>query len=224
MSKDTIKILIVDDNKNNLLSLHELIESEFDNVHVVEADSGIAALSFLMKKIVDLIILDIQMPQMDGFETAKIIQTRIKTRHIPIVFLTAAYKSKEFMEKGFDVGAVDYLTKPINSIELIGKIKTYVRFIEQEYHQAMRKEVIDQKVEKRVAELSKSSTKQEFVDSQPLKKVSGELQTSLNAIIGYNENLRKEAVNLGYKDCLSEIHKISWESKQLQELLKICRA
>ncbi len=76
-SPNSIKILIVDDNKNNLFSLRALIEKNFKQAEVIEADSGISALSMLLKEIADLIFLDIQMPQMDGFETAEMIKSRI---------------------------------------------------------------------------------------------------------------------------------------------------
>ncbi|MEN8219979.1 MAG: response regulator, partial [Pseudomonadota bacterium] len=129
---DSLKILIVDDDPNNLLSLHGLLEEYLSKVHIIEANSGISALSLLMKESVDLIFLDIQMPKMDGFETAQMIQSRQKMRHVPIVFLTAAYKSAEFHKKGLELGATDYLTKPINTTDLIGKVKTYLRLIQQE--------------------------------------------------------------------------------------------
>jgi len=90
-----INILIVDDNKNNLFSLRHLIK-EYIDANVLLAESGMAALGILLDKKVDLIILDVQMPHMDGFETAKAIRARKKNQHIPIVFLTAAYGSKEF--------------------------------------------------------------------------------------------------------------------------------
>jgi signal transduction histidine kinase len=85
-----------------------------------------------MTEPVDLIILDVQMPNMDGFETAKAIRARKKTQHIPIVFLTAAFKADEFQQKGFAIGAADYLTKPIDTPQLINRVKSYVRFIEQD--------------------------------------------------------------------------------------------
>lgn len=142
-------ILIVDDNKNNLFTLRTLINEHIE-ANIIEADSGQGALDVLLLKAVDLIILDVQMPEMDGFETAKLIRSFKKTRHIPIVFLTAAYKSAEFQQKGFASGAADYLTKPIDAPQLISRINTYLRFIEQERrHHAE----LEQKVQERTAEL-----------------------------------------------------------------------
>jgi len=149
---ELINVLIVDDNENNLFTLRTLIK-KYINAHILQAQSGEAALKFLLKKRVDLIILDVQMPKMDGFETAQIIQSRPKIQHIPIVFLTAAYKSEEFQQKGFEIGAADYLTKPIDAPQLINRIKSYVRFIEQDRQHKIN---LERKVTERTAELLKA--------------------------------------------------------------------
>jgi len=126
------RILIVDDNQNNLYTLHALI-SKYMDVEVLEANSGQAALdTALNDPPIDLIVLDIQMPEMDGFQTASMLKVRKKTRDIPIIFLTAAYKTDEFQKKGYEVGAADYLLKPIDDNQLINKISTYLRLIEKE--------------------------------------------------------------------------------------------
>jgi PAS domain S-box-containing protein len=126
------RVLIVDDNENNLYALRSLINKHMD-VEVLEADSGQAALDIALKNPrIDLIVLDIQMPDMDGFQTASMLKVRQKTRDIPIIFLTAAYKTDEFQQKGYEVGAADYLLKPIDDNQLINKISTYLRLIEKE--------------------------------------------------------------------------------------------
>ncbi|MCP4697083.1 MAG: response regulator [Gammaproteobacteria bacterium] len=124
-------VLIVDDNKHNLFTLRTLLNEHID-MQILEAESGQRALDILLEKNVDLILLDVQMPEMDGFETAGLIHSWKKTRHIPIVFITAAYKSEEFRKKGFAIGAADYLTKPIDAEQLISRVKAYLRFIAQE--------------------------------------------------------------------------------------------
>jgi PAS domain S-box-containing protein len=126
------KLLIVDDHAHNLFTLRTLIESEMD-VGVLEATSGQEAIDLTHRHPdIDLIILDVQMPEMDGFETASMLKLRKRTRDIPIIFLTAAFKSEEFQQRGFAVGAVDYLLKPIDDNILINKISTYFRLIEKE--------------------------------------------------------------------------------------------
>ncbi len=204
-----IEILIVDDNPNNLLTLHSLIDEEFDHVNVVEADSGLNALTFLMNTQVDLIILDIQMPHMDGFETAKIIQSRRNTRDIPIVFLTAAYKSEEFQKRGYDLGAVDYLTKPIDPERLTAKIDTYLRFIQHKSQSS--------KVQKSTPEETSSS---QLVKHKQIENINHELHTALNTIINCSEKLKEEAIKLGYNNCLSDIEEFGQESRSLLFLLR----
>jgi len=126
------RILIVDDNANNLFALRSLINRYMD-VEVLEAGSGQEALQIALENPrIDLIVLDVQMPDMDGFQTASMLKVRQKTRVIPIIFLTAAYKTDEFQQKGYEVGAADYLLKPIDDNQLINKISTYLRLIEKE--------------------------------------------------------------------------------------------
>ncbi|MDH3901245.1 MAG: response regulator, partial [Gammaproteobacteria bacterium] len=116
------RVMIVDDNENNLYSLKTLIRKYMD-VEVIQATSGRSALdTALQDPRIDLIVLDIQMPEMDGFQTASMLKVRQKTRDIPIIFLTAAYKTDEFQRKGYEVGAADYLLKPIDDNQLINKI------------------------------------------------------------------------------------------------------
>jgi PAS domain S-box-containing protein len=144
------RILIVDDNQNNLFTLRALIEKHL-GVEVLEADSGQAALDMaLQNPRIDLVVLDVQMPDMDGFQTASMLKVRQKTRDIPIIFLTAAYKTDEFQQKGYEVGAADYLLKPIDDNQLINKISTYLRLIEKERDMNRRLETL---VEERTAEL-----------------------------------------------------------------------
>ena len=145
------RILIVDDNRNNLFALRALIARHMD-VEVLEADSGQAALDIaLQDSRIDLIVLDVQMPEMDGFQTASMLKVRQRTRDIPIIFLTAAYKTDEFQQKGYDVGAADYLLKPIDDNQLINKISTYLRLIEKERDMNRRLEAL---VEERTRELN----------------------------------------------------------------------
>jgi PAS domain S-box-containing protein len=144
------KLLIVDDNQNNLFALRTLIEKYMD-VAVLEANSGKEALTIaLHHPDIDLIILDVQMPEMDGFQTASMLKIRNKTRDIPIIFLTAAYKTHEFQQKGYDVGGVDYLLKPIDDNLLINKISTYFHLIEKE--RALNQQ-LEEQVAKRTQEL-----------------------------------------------------------------------
>jgi len=147
------KLLIVDDHAHNLFTLRTLIEKHME-VAILEATSGQRAIDLtLQHPDIDLVILDVQMPEMDGFQTASLLKRRKRTRDIPIIFLTAAFKSEEFQQRGYAVGAVDYLLKPIEDNQLINKISTYFRLIEKE--RALNK-VLEQKVAERTAQLAQA--------------------------------------------------------------------
>ncbi|MEJ2544170.1 MAG: response regulator, partial [Calditrichaceae bacterium] len=105
------KVLLVDDIQENILSLESILENE--NLIFLKAGSGEEALKILLKEDISLILLDVQMPGMDGFETASLIRGKPKTRHIPIIFVTAISKEQKHIFKGYESGAVDYLFKPV---------------------------------------------------------------------------------------------------------------
>ena len=105
-------ILIVDDQKANLIALEATL-SELEGVDIIAATSGPEALSILLKQEVALVLLDVQMPGMDGFEVAGFMRQRPKTRHIPIIFLTAINKEDSYVFKGYEKGGVDFLFKPL---------------------------------------------------------------------------------------------------------------
>jgi PAS domain S-box-containing protein/putative nucleotidyltransferase with HDIG domain len=123
-------ILCVDDNQNNLFTLRALLETTGE-VNTFEALSAKEGLNILLKKKVDLILLDVQMPEMNGFEFAKLVKLNKRTRDIPIIFVTAVFKSEEFIKEGFELGAVDYLTKPIDDHQLLNKISLYLKLFSQ---------------------------------------------------------------------------------------------
>jgi len=197
-------ILIVDDNKNNLFTLRTLLNEHIE-AKIIEADSGEDALKIALQEPINLIILDVQMPGMDGFETAELLQSWQRTKHIPIVFLTAAYKSEDFQQQGFALGAADYLTKPIDSLQLINRVKTYLRFIEQEYahnielrqtNEQLQAEINERKqIEAALQQAKEVAEHANLAKSQFLANMSHELRTPLNAIIGYSEILIEEATD-----------------------------
>lgn len=125
MSESVSRILIVDDQPKNLYALDVLL-SEIDRIEIVQASSGQEALAKILQYDFFLILLDVQMPDMDGFETASLIYKNKKTQHIPIIFLTAISRSEEFIFKGYDSGAVDYLTKPLNEKILLSKVNVFL--------------------------------------------------------------------------------------------------
>jgi PAS domain S-box-containing protein len=122
-------ILIVDDQEGNLRVLEGLLEDL--GVDIVTARSGEQALSSLLEREFAVILLDVRMPIMDGFETAEMIRKRRRSRHIPIIFVTAVDDDVEHMAKGYSVGAVDYIMKPLNGDILRSKVKVFVELFQK---------------------------------------------------------------------------------------------
>ena len=122
-------ILIVDDKPANLLALRKLLAKP--GLNIVEATGGNDALSLLLEYDFALILLDVQMPDMDGFETAELIRGNEETKHIPIIFVTAISKDQKYVFKGYDKGAVDYLFKPLDPDILLSKVNIFLELYKQ---------------------------------------------------------------------------------------------
>src|SRR6478672_10115610 len=117
------RVLLVDDDERNLLAVQSILE---DLGEVVPARSGEEALRHLLKGEFAVILLDVYMPGMDGYETAQIIRNREQTKRIPIVFLSAVNKETEHLIRGYSMGAVDYVFKPVEPVVLRSKAAVFV--------------------------------------------------------------------------------------------------
>jgi signal transduction histidine kinase len=226
-------ILIVDDNQENIFSLGSLLR--LHQFEVDSASSGEEALKKILQYSYALIILDVQMPDMDGFEVAEAISGYSKSKDIPIIFLSAVNTHKRFITKGYASGAIDYVTKPFDPDILLLKIKTFYRLSEQtrqlnELQQSLRVEIerrkkaetiLERKVEERTKELRRSNQQLEhsnqelqqfaYVASHDLQEPLRKIQTFANMAIDYHlEN--RERVS-------SYLHKITDSAKRLRELV-----
>jgi CheY-like chemotaxis protein len=121
---DRAKALLVDDRRDNLLALEAILQGL--PVDTVAVESGEAALKQLLVDDFAVILLDAQMPEMDGFEAASHIKRRERTRHVPIIFLTAADRDAQLALRGYAAGAVDYMTKPFDPWVLRAKVSVFV--------------------------------------------------------------------------------------------------
>ncbi len=119
-----VNILLVDDRAENLLALEAILEPLGE--HLVRAYSGDDALKCLLTDEFAVILLDVQMPGLNGFETAEMIKSRERTRFVPIIFLTAISKDEEYVFRGYSVGAVDYMSKPFQPDVLRSKVAVFV--------------------------------------------------------------------------------------------------
>lgn len=178
--KSDIKILVVDDREDNLFSIEAILEQ--DNYTIVKANSGRAALKILLKQHdFSLILMDVQMPELNGFETATIIYERDKLKNIPIIFITAHDYDEDFIFKGYKMGGVDYIYKPINPQLLRVKVGVFVELYRKN-HQL-------QQHEKKLLAANRSLQKE--IEE---RKASEEKVRSLNAQLVEN-NAHLKAVN-----------------------------
>jgi len=129
---EPIPILMVDDLQENLLALEAVLSSP--DYHLVSARSGEEALKYILKHDFAVILLDVQMPGLNGFETAKLIKERKKSRHIPIIFITAISNDIKNIIQGYKVGAIDYIVKPFNPEALKSKVEQFVHIHEVHSH------------------------------------------------------------------------------------------
>jgi signal transduction histidine kinase len=198
------RILIVDDHDENLLALEAVLNEP--HYEVVRANSGRAALREALKGDFAVVLLDVAMPDMDGFETATLLRERERSRHTPIIFLTANYRSEDHVFHGYSVGAVDYITKPFLPEVLRSKVSVFVELYEK--RAALKRQAaalqhahdeLEERVRLRTAELAAATALERELRAQAeqvnrlkdefLATLSHELRTPLNAILGWTHLL-----------------------------------
>ena len=141
------KILIVDDKLSNLIALETLLQDI--DVNCIRALSGNEALQQTLEHNFALILIDVQMPEMDGFETVQLLRNVEKTKYVPVIFVSAIYSDDFYKIKGVESGAVDFITKPITPELLIGKVNIFLEL----YDQKLKLESTITKLQKALAEV-----------------------------------------------------------------------
>jgi len=168
------KILLVDDREDNLLSIETILEQ--DGYRFVKANSGSQALKILLNEFdFAMILMDVKMPNLNGFETATIIYQREKLRHIPIIFITANNFGDENIFKGYSSGAVDYIYKPINPELLRAKVSVFIDLYRKNHQliaQEQRLVAINKNLESEVLERKMSEEKIKDLNRQLLENIS----------------------------------------------------
>ena len=202
-------ILIVDDKQENLISLRKFLES--NHFKVDTASSGEEALKKVLKKTYALIILDVQMPGMDGFEVAELISGYSKTLDTPIIFLSAVNTEKKFITKGYETGGIDYLTKPFDPDILLLKVKTFYKLFEQAQAMQAMQETLKKEIEQRKILENK---KDEFISI-----ASHELKTPLTSVRGYIQLLERLPDVKNNEKYKSYLAKTSAQLDKLRDLI-----
>ncbi len=208
--KENLSILVVDDNPSNLKMVASILKPEGYNIAM--ANSGEKAIKFTEDKLPDLILLDIMMPKMDGYETCKILKENELTAHIPIMFLTARNDTDDII-KAFQLGGVDYITKPFKTEEILARIKNILLLkisqdIINEQNQmlkASQKSIYDDAV--KILELNNKLTESER-DLKELNNtkdkffsiIGHDLKSQFAGILGLAEVLHRYGTNISTQD------------------------
>src|SRR5688572_7138984 len=221
-----VEVLIVDDRTENLLALEAILQPL--KVAVRRASSGEEALKLVLKHEFAVILLDVQMPGIDGFETAKLIRSRAASRHIPIIFLTALERDPEEIGKGYGLGAVDYLLKPISPQIVRWKVAAFAELHQKslQAQELVREQAARAESEAAAcrfalrainnARLYEEARRANQAKDEFLAVVSHELRTPLTVILGWVHLL--SSGKLGAEQSKSAIRTIE-NSARLQELL-----
>jgi two-component system, sporulation sensor kinase E len=178
MENQTVNILIVDDRQENLLALEAVLMSS--NYSLVRANSGDQALKMVLQMDFAVILMDVQMPGMNGFETAKLIKSRDKSKEIPIVFITALSQSHEHVMHGYRLGAIDYIFKPFDPEILRSKVHNLVKIYLHQQEIKQQRELLHLQQQ----ELEEAYSK--IRSSEELARVIAE--TSIDTIVTMNSN------------------------------------
>jgi two-component system, sensor histidine kinase len=200
MNESDAKVLIVDDKPENILALRSLLELE--DVQVFSALDAQDALGLLLQHDFALALLDVQMPVVNGFELAKLMRGTTRSRHIPIIFVTAATPQNSALFEGYEKGAVDFLYKPLNPMIVRSKVRVFIELDQQK---------------KILRKLKEEAEDANGAKSRFLANISHEIRTPLAAVLGFAELLTHD--NLDEEDRSAYIDAISRNGKALAKLI-----
>ncbi|WP_240613008.1 sensor histidine kinase [Chitinophaga parva] len=239
MERPEIKILVVDDREDNLFSIETILEK--DGYTIVKANSGMAALkSLLQKQDFTLILMDVQMPGMNGFETANMIYERDRLRDIPIIFITANDYGEEYIFKGYQMGGVDYIYKPIDPELLRVKVSVFVemyRKTQQLVAQEKKLLAMNKSLEKEIQDRIISEEKIRLLNQQLLENnahlkatneelnrfayvASHDLQEPLRKIMVFSDKMGFKFKDQIHPEMADYLQKITNAAERMQLLIK----
>jgi signal transduction histidine kinase len=236
--RSPVKILVVDDREDNLFSIETILEK--DNYNIVKANSGKAALKILLNQHdFTLILMDVQMPDMNGFETANLIYQREKLKHIPIIFITAHNYNDDQVFEGYKIGAIDYIYKPINPELLRFKVGIFAEMYQKTHQLMIHERKLKQanaSLEKEIEERRMSEDKVRLLNQQLLENntnlkatieeldrfayvASHDLQEPLRKILVFSDKLINNHKDQVSDEMLRYMDKIVKASERMQKLI-----
>jgi len=233
------KILLVDDREDNLMSIEAILGT--DGYHFVKANSGRQALKILLSEFdFALILMDVKMPNLNGFETAELIYEREKLKHIPIIFITANNFGDENIFKGYKSGAVDYIYKPINPDLLRAKVNVFIDLYRKNYMLSMQEQTlksINKSLESEIHERIASEEKVKDLNQKLLQNIerlesankeldrfafmaSHDLQEPLRKIITFSDRLSSKYSSKIDEEADMYINRIQSAAERMRILIK----
>jgi PAS domain S-box-containing protein len=193
------KILLVDDQPKNLLALNAMLEPL--GQEIVQASSGKEALRFLLRDEFALVLLDVQMPVLDGYEVAELIRGREKSRAVPIIFLTAIHRDQRLVARAYTVGAVDYILKPIEPEILRSKVAVFIELHQKSQIIARQAEELRRATERELADFKRSSEQRYTTLAESMPQVVW--TTDSRGVLCYGNRRWFECAGLPETDAMS---------------------
>lgn len=220
-----MKILAIDDIPANLFLLKEILSFSFPKAKLVTADGGITGLELCRNEMPDIIILDVMMPVMDGFEVCKILKADKNLKHIPVLIMTAIHTDKEIRIKALDAGADAFLSKPLDESEFTAQIRSMMRIKVSEDRKRTEKQRLELEVERRTKALMKELAERKIAESKLklsnlkleknqritlnlMQKLKVEIKDRLQAEQKVNEHLKEQILISDFSKALVGLHKL----------------
>lgn len=219
---EDINILICDDHKSNVEFLNLLLKKNFSNIKVFKALGGKEAIKTLKKENIHIVLLDIEMPEVNGWEVARYIKSSQGEKNIATIFITSVYVSDKFKQEGFELGAVDYITKPVDRNLLINRLRLYIKNFKQE------KKIVKQIAYSREQDKKLLQKEVMLAQSNLLEKIAHHWRQPLSALslnanlisLGLQKGMEKEKVINTAENIVSLTKNLSDLIEQFQTFFK----
>ena len=209
MNREKPKILVVDDRNENLIAMKELLKN-FE-AEILLAQSGNDALSLTLRHDFSVVLLDVQMPVMDGFEVAHLLLNNEKTKHLPIIFLTAISKEDGYVHKGYEEGAVDFIFKPVDPVILRSKVNVFLEL----YSKRLELKEAMAALETKQKELQRSN--EELNNFATV--VSHDLKEPLRKILFYCEKINYKFIEQNDTECNKKMESVIKSGSRMSTLV-----